>query len=128
MVKAQEAETSLIATALAVHQEAHKVTQKKINTKLQEILWEHQIQEFLGLKVKIGGLPTQWCMEETTFKELATKLNDLLQPINIQTKDVSQIKDTHKRVPARQGRLFFKEKKGQTQLLCQSHILNGKKI
>lgn len=74
---------------MAFQKEAQKATHKMIDIEIQAALQECRLQESLSLKVRIGGLHPPWCSDEDTFEETITKLNDILQPINIKHETVS---------------------------------------
>ena len=67
---------------------------EKIDGKIQATLLEDKLQESLSLQVRIGGLPSMWSKEEDTFEENIDKLNNILQPINIDSNTISWINDT----------------------------------
>ncbi|KAI5065692.1 hypothetical protein GOP47_0020387 [Adiantum capillus-veneris] len=105
--------------------QAHSETITQVKTFVTKELYERRLQEENALKVHIGRLPLQWCTIEDTLEEAITKLNDILQPVNIKPEIVAWINDTHRHVRPEHCILTFKDKDERLKFLCQSHLLKG---
>ncbi|MCO5584811.1 hypothetical protein L7F22_038743 [Adiantum nelumboides] len=118
--KVKEFETKVIQTHAATH-----IITKKIDTEIHAILEKRRLQESLGLKVRIGGLPSPWCTYEDTLKEAITELNDILQLVNIKPEAISWINDTHRQGPPKHSCCTSPDLRLTSKCSCFSSSLAG---
>lgn len=105
----------------------------KVQTYVAAELRERRLQEDNSLKVRIGGLPTQWDASNIDYEDGLAALSEAIQPIQLDRKVVECISnklnhDKKERIPSGHAIITFTTPEDRIRLLQQSRLLKGTSI